>query len=414
MGVESWSRTAADNSAPPPNGAPEGMAPSAVNDVIRQNMADIRAQFEDAAWFNWGHVPTRVDADTFTVAGDVSAIYTVGRRLRVAGGSTGFCTVASVSYSAPNTTVNVTMDSGSLPSPLTTVAASIIPSVNTPLPGLGSGFAALSSPNTFTANQLVEYSSTGVVQLGAVNAATTPLATTQLYIGNGALNFANWVISDASRSSPLVTGGPASGASVFFGASSLLPISFGNGGAERLRIDTSGAIRVNETLQVRGLQVPTGGAGLEVLYNPLSQLGYIQTYDRTAGAWHDTGVLGRNITLTPNAGGIVTVNASALYVGANTVFHTGNDGAGSGLDADTVDGLQASAFALASHTHIIANITGLQAALDGKQNAGSYAAAVHTHTADQVTNFVGRVGVGRTLSTSAPSGGTDGDIWYRY
>ena len=35
--------------------------------------------------------------------------------------------------------------------------------------------------------------------------------------------------------------------------------------------------------------------------------------------------------------------------------------------------------AAASHTHTIANVTGLQTALDGKQAAGSYAAASHTH-----------------------------------
>lgn len=386
MGVESWSRTAADNSAPPPNGAPEGMAPSAVNDVIRQNMADIRAQFEDAAWFNWGHVPTRVDADTFTVAGDVSAIYTVGRRLRVSGGSTGFCTVASVSYSAPNTTVNVTMDSGSLPTPLSAVAASIIPSVNTPLPGLGSGFAALASPNTFTANQVVQYSTTGTVQLGVVNASATPLANTEMYLGNSTPSFAQWVISNASRATPLVTGGPASGASIYFGSSALLPVSFGNASTERMRIDTSGAIRVNESLQVRGTQVPTSGEGAEIVYNVSAQLAALQGYDRTGGSWRDVAIRGRNVTLEPNAGGIVVTNAAAHYVGANIVWHAGNDGAGSGLDADTLDGVQGSGYALAGHTH----------------------------TANQVTNFQTRPGTGRTLSTSAPSGGTDGDIWFRY
>lgn len=40
-----------------------------------------------------------------------------------------------------------------------------------------------------------------------------------------------------------------------------------------------------------------------------------------------------------------------------------------------------------SHTHTIANVTGLQTALDGKQSAGSYAAATHTHTASQITDL---------------------------
>jgi len=40
-----------------------------------------------------------------------------------------------------------------------------------------------------------------------------------------------------------------------------------------------------------------------------------------------------------------------------------------------------------SHTHSIANVTGLQTALDGKQASGSYAASSHTHTASEVTDF---------------------------
>jgi len=40
-----------------------------------------------------------------------------------------------------------------------------------------------------------------------------------------------------------------------------------------------------------------------------------------------------------------------------------------------------------SHGHVIADTTGLQGALDGKQAAGSYAATSHTHTTGQVTGL---------------------------
>jgi len=40
-----------------------------------------------------------------------------------------------------------------------------------------------------------------------------------------------------------------------------------------------------------------------------------------------------------------------------------------------------------SHTHTVANVTGLQTALDGKQAAGSYAAASHTHAIADVTGL---------------------------
>ena len=56
-----------------------------------------------------------------------------------------------------------------------------------------------------------------------------------------------------------------------------------------------------------------------------------------------------------------------VVVGGNRVLTTGDEGSGNGLDADTLDGNQASAFALVSHTHAISDVTGLQTALDGKQ-----------------------------------------------
>jgi hypothetical protein len=42
------------------------------------------------------------------------------------------------------------------------------------------------------------------------------------------------------------------------------------------------------------------------------------------------------------------------------------DGAASGLDADLLDGQHANAFAAASHSHAISDVTGLQTALNGK------------------------------------------------
>lgn len=43
-------------------------------------------------------------------------------------------------------------------------------------------------------------------------------------------------------------------------------------------------------------------------------------------------------------------------VGGNSIWHAGNDGAGSGLDADTLDGLTSSSFASSSHTHAATSI----------------------------------------------------------
>ena len=43
------------------------------------------------------------------------------------------------------------------------------------------------------------------------------------------------------------------------------------------------------------------------------------------------------------------------------------DGAGSGLDADLLDGQSSAAFAAATHTHAQSDITGLPTALSGKE-----------------------------------------------
>jgi ethanolamine ammonia-lyase small subunit len=49
MPVTSYSTTAANNNSAAPNGAPEGWAPSAVNDTIRQIMTDIAVEAQTNA-----------------------------------------------------------------------------------------------------------------------------------------------------------------------------------------------------------------------------------------------------------------------------------------------------------------------------------------------------------------------------
>lgn len=60
MPVSSWDPIAANNNSAPPNGAPEGQAPSTVNDVLRQIMADVRVFYDDTALLS--------DSNVFTAA----------------------------------------------------------------------------------------------------------------------------------------------------------------------------------------------------------------------------------------------------------------------------------------------------------------------------------------------------------
>lgn len=128
MGIESWSTTAASNNSASPNGFPEGMAPSGVNDSARQVMASVRSWYEDAQWINFGYAHTYVGSTQFKISGsDVTATYTVGRRVRAVGSSTGTI-YGSITVSAfsTDTTVTVAWDSGSLSNESLTVSLGLL------------------------------------------------------------------------------------------------------------------------------------------------------------------------------------------------------------------------------------------------------------------------------------------------
>lgn len=132
MGIESWSTTPASNNSAPPDGAPEGMLAGKVNDVMRQIMADVRSWFESDAWTNLGYTHTYGSATTFTIAADVTTTYHANRRVRAVGSLTGtiYGTISSSSYSAPNTTVTVVWDSGSLSNETLTVSLAFYDATN--------------------------------------------------------------------------------------------------------------------------------------------------------------------------------------------------------------------------------------------------------------------------------------------
>lgn len=122
-GIEAWSTTAGSNNATPPNGAPEGMAPSAVNDTMRNMMAAVRTWYENPEWQDLGHTPTYISSTSFSVTGDKTSTYTVGRRLKLTG-TTPFTAYATIVTSAFTTVTTITLvvDSGTIDNTLATVA----------------------------------------------------------------------------------------------------------------------------------------------------------------------------------------------------------------------------------------------------------------------------------------------------
>ena len=119
--IYTWSTTAASNNSASPNGWPEGMPPSGVNNSAREMMASIRDEWNDKEWFQLGtgtgtDTVTRASTTSVTIGADVTTTYHVGRRVKIYGANTGtiYGKIATSSYSSPNTTLAFTLDSGTI------------------------------------------------------------------------------------------------------------------------------------------------------------------------------------------------------------------------------------------------------------------------------------------------------------
>jgi hypothetical protein len=121
MTVSNYNTTASSNTAINGVNISEGMSPSDVNNAIREQLADVRAVWNDKEWFLLGSgsstvTYTRASSTSVTINADVTTTYHVGRRVKLTGSNTGtiYGKIATSSYSSPNTTVAFTFDSGTI------------------------------------------------------------------------------------------------------------------------------------------------------------------------------------------------------------------------------------------------------------------------------------------------------------
>jgi hypothetical protein len=116
-----WNTTAGSNNEAAPDGAPENMAPSGVNNTMREMMARIKEMQAALPWIDYGKGSgtvtfTFTSSALFEVEGaDVTAAYTKGRRIKAVGTTTGtiYGTIDTSTFTV-NTKVYVDWDSGFL------------------------------------------------------------------------------------------------------------------------------------------------------------------------------------------------------------------------------------------------------------------------------------------------------------
>jgi hypothetical protein len=348
MGIRTYSTTPASNQLAVPNGWPEGMAPSSVNDCARQNMADIRSWYEDAEWTDLGHTPTRTGNTTFTIPTDVTSYYTVGRRVKCTDSSTLYGTISASSYSSPNTTITLDLDSGALSASLTNIYVSILkPAANSMHANLGRKGTAIASASTVdlsaATGDFVDVSgTTTITALGTMNAGIfrvvrftgaltlTHNATSLILPGsanitttNGdiatfrSLGSGNWVCVGYTK---------ASGASII-GVSSIATSGLASGGT----ITTTGTITV--TAAVKSDQTTATSNSVAVTpgvqqYHPSSAKAWV-SYQYSAGV---PGILqSYNVASLTDVGvGIAGVVFTTAMTSSNypALMTQSNDGAG--------------------------------------------------------------------------------------
>lgn len=138
---------------------------------------------------------------------------------------------------------------------------------------------------------------------------------------------------------------------------------------------TGDALEFVAPQSLTGAPGPAGPAGPTGPQGPAGATGP-QGATGPAGPQGETGPAG------PSGAGNGDVTGPASSVNGEFVLFNGTTG-----KIIKASGKVIADFALTGHTHSIANVTGLQAALDAKQAAGSYAAAVHTHAMGDVSGL---------------------------
>lgn len=131
-----------NNDAAPPDGAPEGIAPGTLNNIVRALMGKLRRWFDDPEYLDLMRDAQGVkfsltrDSDTVlrVVSGAVdmtTPYFPVGRRVKVVGDTTVFGRVTASSFPNPDTLVTIDGDGTAvLPTNPTTIFVNIMASLD--------------------------------------------------------------------------------------------------------------------------------------------------------------------------------------------------------------------------------------------------------------------------------------------
>lgn len=132
--VGSWSTTPGNNNATPPDGWPEGQAPSTVNDCAREMMAQIKTMVNSLEYIDLNNTPSFLTATTFSMATADVANFEVGRRVKLFDTNTMYGTIISVSATQVQVRLDYHTAQSALTTSLSSIAMAVVRSTNGSLP----------------------------------------------------------------------------------------------------------------------------------------------------------------------------------------------------------------------------------------------------------------------------------------
>lgn len=122
--IKYWSSDAINNNASSPDGISANEPIKNIDNWGREVMAASKRAYLDREWIDNNHIPTYVSSNSFSVTTDLTAIYIINRRVRLIDsvGNIIYGTITGSSYSDPNTTITLALDSTQLNASINQVA----------------------------------------------------------------------------------------------------------------------------------------------------------------------------------------------------------------------------------------------------------------------------------------------------